>query len=146
MIGLAIYNEIMKQVCSHVSVTFKGKSLIEVLLNLLNILRDLPKVLNYTVLIKIGSFWPWILETGSLIETTLLCWLRPAENLSLQDVLHPYVTIRKKNHTSKSNQGGRMAMGLSLVSLLWNSSDRCPAPVGDAVFTSKNKTSSPWNQ
>lgn len=58
MIGLAIYNEIMKQVCSHVSVTFKGKSLIEVLLNLLNILRDLPKVLNYTVLIKIGSFWP----------------------------------------------------------------------------------------
>lgn len=24
----------------------------------LNILRDLPEVLNYTVLIEIGSFWP----------------------------------------------------------------------------------------
>lgn len=92
----------------------------------LNTFRDLPEVLHFTVLIEVGSFWPWIMETGSLIETTLLCWLPPAENLSLQDVLQPHI-MRGKKCTSKSNQGGGTAMGLSPASSLRNSADRCPA-------------------
>lgn len=36
MVELTFYNEIMKQFCSQISVTLKGKSLTEVLLSLIN--------------------------------------------------------------------------------------------------------------